>query len=80
VLFDLIEEVTVDLSAPGFGIFFHVDMENLDAIEPHERSLLDAIENGDRLSLEMPEGIRGDADAVRPVGHSTWLGLCGAEA
>jgi hypothetical protein len=52
-------------------------MEDLDAIEPHERSLLDAVNNGNGLALEMPEGLGGDADAVRAAGHSSRLGSPG---
>ncbi len=70
VLLDLVEQGPVDLAAAGLGVFFHVDMEDLDAVEAHEGSLLDAIKNWDRLSLEMPEGVGGDTDAVGAGGHT----------
>ena len=70
MLLDLVEQGPVDLAAAGLGVFFHVDMENLDAVEAHEGSLLDALDNGHRLALEMPEGISGDTDAVGAGGHT----------
>ena len=41
----------------------HLLVEDFDAVETHPGGVVDALLDRDALALEVPEGIRGDADA-----------------
>ena len=60
--------LALDLLKRGVRLVLHLNVKDLDAVEPHGRGLVDALRDRDppRSFAELPERIRRDADRVWP--------------
>jgi hypothetical protein len=53
----------------------HLSVQYLDAVKAHPGGFFDAGFNGElQVSLESPEGIRGDGNRIRPVCMFSFVG------
>ena len=59
--------LALDLLEGGVGLVLHLDVEDLDAVEPHRGGLVDAGRDAEPLAPELPERVGRDADRVAPT-------------
>src|SRR5437868_6730561 len=59
----------------GVRLVVHLDVEDLDAIEPHRGRLVDAGGDPEPFAPELPEGVGRDADRMAPACRVPSLGL-----